>query len=513
MARYLRVGLLSLTSPRIRAYLSLLIPGLTPLLLILSISPWSGLDPVSGHPIFSIWGLSLGFILPLSFLVLAIIWSQEAMDNDQPSSRANLAPALLFFGVGLTFLSSQNALAILLAWGLLDLVFLWMMAQNHDQLPTETVRAARWNLLGMAFWFIFALTGMGGPLALFAIWVRLGVYPALSILTSAQGLPWPVVRMVQLVSISVGGYLLARYPGIALEGVWQVLAGFLAILAMVWGILSLWRERAGDKAGLYAYQVHMGFLLLALIAGLAIPPVVILLTTVSLILGWVVFDLAQGLTGQIAAPGIGRAPLIIAAANWLALPFTLGFGPRFWIYASLWEQGPGWLVVVGALSLALLFRPLLKSVLDITSQDVGSAEKTPKFAQVGVWLLSLTILGLGIYPDILLGPAGEMAVGLTPWNLVSFGTDKLLWVVLAILIPVLAGYLIFRWGSRFQAGEQLLVRSLAILRLEWLYGAFNALEDKLGEGLRRVASFGEGRGGWGWSLFLAILVLLWVIAS
>ncbi|MBI2845809.1 MAG: hypothetical protein HYX86_04610, partial [Chloroflexi bacterium] len=480
-----------------------LFPALVFLLLILGFSPWSGLDPIYGLPIFQVSGWSLVFIISSVFLVLGTAWLQFSLAKTENLSAA-LTSAFIFFGVGLLLLSSQNALAVLLAWGLLDLAFLWITVRSAETSAGLSLRAARWNLIGMLGWLVFAFSGFGGAWVLLAVWVRLGVYPAMQILSSFQEVAWPARSIFQFVAIIAGGYLLAQYPGMAMEGLLQIVVVLLALLAIAWGIFFLWREEDRSKTGLYIYQVQLGFFLLAVASGLTLPPSVAFLSILSTALGWVLFDAASRTSTAISRHWLNMIPISIAVANWLGLPLTPGFSSRLWVYGSLLREGKVWLLAVGLASLVLIFPPLARTVLaGFSSNGVVDSRN----ARIWLWLLTLATFVLGIYPDTLLSLAGPSEPQITPLSLARILPPPLLfWLLLLILAPLFIGFFILRFGGRLKVEGRYLETISRLLDLEWLYSSLRGGEDKLGSILRRLSAFGEGRGAWGWTLFLALLI-------
>jgi len=458
-------------------------------------------------------GPGLIFALLVTFVILVSIGVRFSEREEAPV----LVSTLLLAAGALLFLLSRNLLTLYLGWGLLDLTILLGLAQGAS--PRTATRAMIINFTaGLALLFsLLATTYLEGSptrynpqllalLIVLASWVRWGLYPVQMVHIAAQQIPFLSGSALQTVTLATGGYFLTLYEWPQLVGVPRTVLLLLAGLALFYGALSTWRK---ERLSLYLAQSQIGLLALGLLAGGTRGGQAVLLLTISLVLALSV--LRVGMEVLPSTPRqrfVVKIALGIGVASLCGLPLTAGFAARWLIYDSFFRQGQGLIVGLGALSSALTVGPLLGFISrgpDRRMKGRGG------WASAAIpWLLAAPLAILGLYPP----GAGALVRPETisesfPSLVQLLGVPSSLPIWAAIVLPLLLGYLVFRFEEWLLHRAGRFWERLFFLDLEGLYGATEKVGAKMCSGLRGVIMVVEG-GSLGWLLLLAFLVALFL---
>lgn len=472
-------------------------------------------------------GLSLyagGPGLILTLLVTFVIPVSIGLRFSGKEERAALVSALLLGAGAALFLLSHNSSSLYIGWGVLDLTILFALAQGTA--PRTATRAMIINFtagLTLLLSFLASTSSEGFPISpqllplllLFASWVRWGLYPLQMVHVASEEIPFLSGSALQTVALATGGYLLTLYEWPRLAGVPRILLFLLAGLALFYGAFSTWRNPTGPKGipweiqrekrlCLYLAQFQMGLLALGLLAGMSGGQAVLPLT-LGLVLALIL--LRGGMEVLPSTPHqrlIVKVALGIGVASLSGLPFTSGFAMRWLVYDSLLREGQGVIVALGALGSALIIPPLLEFITGAPDRPVKGEKGWGSVALLCLLVLPLVILGF--YPQIALARSEAISEPFPSlaqlWNLPS---SLPIWA--AILLPLLFGYLTFRFQGRLLSRVWPFWERLAFLDLEGCYGALERVGAKICSGLRGVVMVVEG-GSSGWLLLLALVVAL-----
>lgn len=474
--------------------------------------------------------------LILALLVTLVTLVSIGVRFSGREERGVLVSTLLLAAGAFLFLLSHNPLTLYLGWGLLDLTILFSLAQGAS--PRTVTRAMVINFTaGLAFLFslLAAASSEGSPvspqllalLIVLASWVRWGLYPVQMVHMAAEEIPFLSGSALQAVALATGGYLLTLYQWPRLEGVPRTVFLLLAGLGLLYGALSTWENPTGipreKRLCLYLAQSQMGLLALGLLAGGASGGQAVLPLMVSLILALSLLRM-----GMEVVPPTPRQQLMvkvalgIGVASLCGLPLTAGFACRWLIYDSLLQEGEGVIVGLGALGSALIVGPLLGLVTHSSERHVEGRGGWASLASL--WLLAVPLVILGLYPLRALVRL-EAVSGPFPSLAQLWGAAFSLPIWAAIVLPLLLGYLLFRFQERLlhRAGPFWERFSfpipqgsrgtgiLSYLDLEWLYGALEGVGGKISAGLTEVVMAVEG-GALGWLLLLGFIAAFFLLS-
>jgi hypothetical protein len=363
--------------------------------------------------------------------------------------------------------------------------------------------------------------------------------------------PW-ALRMVPLVS---GLYLLLRAEALghvpmAPGNEWMFLGGLGLLATALLGLAD--REVEASQAGKPAPRqagkpaprcvsllwigLHPVSLIL-LLAGVDDPlaAVAALLVAVNLPLSVGLLALTEKLPESSELSGssgtVRRVRWAWQAMRWLAVgsllgvPPTLGFAARWAAYRVLLETGAGaWLVVVTLATIPLAATLILDfrfSILDLHSSNPQSEIRNPKsasFLLFGPGLLTVPLLILGLQPLLLGSPVSAVAGGAA--RLALAGTLRTtpvgvgLWIVVALLVPLAAGYGLIQPGVQRRIVASRLPSPLAAgLALDWAYDLVGRAAQRVGAALTVVLAPLRGERYVSWTLLLAVILALVLIGQ
>ena len=512
-----------------------------------TISSWHPQALFGGHPAYRADGLALLFASTLALLGLTAIVA--SLDRPGRMNGRLYAALLALLAAGLSFVLSANWLTLCLSWALLDLaLFLALLAAGRG------TRAAKAALRGLGMNYLTGLallaaalhlTGQGGlslgstppspywVLAALAALVRAGAYPFhLWVPAEVEAEP-ETLALLRLLPLGAGLYLLARLCSLADGGSLLAAAGGLGFAV---GAFLAWAEGKGRLSSVALSQVGCA-VLSATLAG----PRGMIWPAINLLLCLDLLFLSQGEAGAAEVPegnfvlsaavrsalasGLRRlapyirsrlpspdfAPLaspLLAALGWtgraglwpkialaslFGLPLTMGFVGRRSFYGPLLAGGQWGLLALSLPVEALFFAALL----ELRPPAGGGQGRWGRL--VGGAVLAVLIVVLGVRPSLWASwarpPSGPTGVAL--W--------------LALLLPLVGGYLLHHWRRRV-SGRLRWTALSAALRLEWLYGLLWRAALGIGAALRAVAELSEGKAYLGW-IALVVLVAFLLLAS
>jgi NADH-quinone oxidoreductase subunit N len=345
----------------------------------------------------------VSFFLGLELLSVALYVLISYVRTESTSIEAGIkylilaasSSSILLFGLALIYAGS----------GSMDLSqFAAMM--NRTAGPGNTILL----LTGL----MLVLTGVGFKLAVvpFHLWTA-DVY---------EGAPLPVTAFIATVSKGGMFALFLRWfhvPDVGLAGVPGLVLSIIAIASMLTGNLLALRQTNVKRILAYSSIAHMGYFLVALLAGgaLGAPAATYYLTAyLATILG--AFGLMTVLSDpQREAASIGdyrglfwRRPLVAAAFTTMLLslagiPLTAGFLGKFYIIAAGASQSRWVLLFTLVLSSTIGLFYYLRILVAMYSQpgDIGPEKdsrlsRLPLQATVALAALTCLVFLLGIYP-------------------------------------------------------------------------------------------------------------------
>lgn len=471
--------------------------------------PWGGL---SGQPTLD--ARAAGLILALLLTLFIALYTGFEL----AFSGRGKGEAILLLGTGaLAFLFSRDSLSLFLSWGLLDLAILVNLSASYpgEGSPRIPSRAALSNLVGGAAWLSLFLSRQGslgpsgewGICLLFAFWVRSALYPIHMAMVASEETLFPEGSLLTLAILGSGGYLLTLGGWPQPEGWLRAVLLALAAMALLYGAFLPWRKQ---RLRLYLAQNQMGLLVLGLLIGSAWQAVFLQIVSLLLALGIFFFGKEVGSRLSGSCRLVVKGALAVAVASLLGLPPTGGFVARWLIYRSLWAEGGGTMLALGALTTVLITPPLLRTLVEPAQRPTLGQRGALTFS-VLLSALAVLLLLTGIYPPFLRSLGGEEAVpGSLPLigellNQTPFPTSMI--VGISLLLPPLLGYLLFRLKVQVRRGEPL----FRFLELEWLYGTLERAGSWLGGILRGAMGWMEGAPSPGWLLLFALILVLFIL--
>jgi formate hydrogenlyase subunit 3/multisubunit Na+/H+ antiporter MnhD subunit len=510
-------------------YITAVVSGFTTVL-ILSLR-W--IEPIVAVP--SLWQPSLLFgsvltlhtdviVQPLTLALALVTFSATLVDLDRTDSRhPQLGTAVLVLvPAGVVALWSANVLTMMISWAIYD----FLQAVTYIAAGGSTRTAVRATVLSslatLLFWTGAVLEGGGADVEMWslmtvngtslALWIvagmiRLWIYP-FHLSAPDDLVEVPPLGIPLLLSPVLGWGLWLRIiavtDGSALDpaGVSALAAGTLAL-----GGLLAWTCESPRRLLPWIGMAANGAIMLGTGLDNEIGPVVVVAGGVAWALGIAVLFLGDGWRQESL---LWNIPTLVGLLALLGVPFTLGFVTTASLFNRLaqggriqWGDTALWGIILGYL---FLLPSLVRRVLAPPSSPLPHKRVRLATRGVGLSLLAIPLIGVGLFPSLLLpgdvvGDAGltlgrQMAMpGLEGW---------LLWVIVLACGGVLA------WQERFLRAKIGLVLSAVhdVLRLEWLYGlAVGALNRGLSV-LRVADEVVGGAGALLWSLVLFLLIVL-----
>ncbi|MFQ6058781.1 MAG: proton-conducting transporter membrane subunit [Anaerolineae bacterium] len=500
-----------------------------------ALSRWRPLSQFRAELVYYADGLALPFLLLMTLLGLAAILSSLDRPLRGPEKNRLYAASFFLTAAGLSLVLSANLITLCLSWVLLDLgIFLVINLQGGDGPPLPAaIRALATNgVAGMALLAaalmvsqseasLVLVRGVVPLLALsllaLAALVRMGLYPAHLGLPATEGRLW-ANALYRLIPASAGVYLLVRAYSLA-RGPLPVEDTLLLLgsLAVVASAILAWGEKRVNGILSWVAINQVSYVVLAMGLGTPQMAIVALLQAVNLVLALGIFFLSQGMAegapSRLHALGV-QALRTVAVASLLGLPLTLGFWVRWGFYRQAVEGGAWPLVLLSAVASALLLPPLMASLRSAPSRP-GRLTET---GWAGLGLLALPLVLLGLQPLLLMplvrpvgGAASRPYLGqLIPSTYPLLGLE----IVAAILLPLLAGYGLYRaWQAFAERGEVLVQAICTALDLAWLYRLLWRGILRLGAALQGLAAFTEGKYALAWVVLLALVVVLLILGA
>lgn len=467
--------------------------------LAVEISSWTQLHTPNAAISFQVDELAGRFMLLTFFTILAV--TVASLDEQWDGPTDDYKPVILAVGAGmLAFVTADNLLSWLVAWILLDLMWLFTVGlpgRSQWALETGVIQGSGFFALFGATVFVWqehATMTFQFPeqpalpvyLIFGALLLRMGTFP-LHVLTRAQEkIPEQVRALTPLVMVGASGYWLLRWTqqwgvawlpaqtdlvlaaGLAATGLlaWRrrhateqtaALTAWLALLVL-W---ALWRERPDVAAG----TIWTGTLALSVLA----------------------------LYGGEEEAGGGVALLaMLAAVALIGVPGSPLHGIG-WLAGAELAGGSSWLAAAGALSLAGVTGGLLHILLAPSRGEYQRSRWT------GMLLLSLAAwpaLGglIWLRPDV----SAEVALEVP--GRVSFGMVALGWA---------GGVLAWRIRDLIAGGSWVIDRAVDIVNVTWLWHLAAHIVWAVASVIRGVVRVIEGE-NYGWLLLFLLVALLFL---
>lgn len=303
---------------------------------------------------------------------------------------AGLAAAFFLYGIALAYAGT----------GTLDLVALGSLTSGEHLLPIAVT---------------LILVGTGFKLALvpFHMWAP-DIY---------QAAPAPITALFASIAKAAALVFLIRLLTLQLPQIWEALLPLLwglALVSMVVGNLLALRQRNLKRLLAYSSIAHLGYVLVALAAGTslgrdaavyyAVAYVVMNLGALAVVAALTQGDRDRGdLEGY---RGVGRRYPLLGLAMGVCLlalaglPPTAGFMAKLLAFGAAVEAGNIVLAVIAVINTALAFFYYLRIVMVFYGQEETRRDVTaPAMGTLAVAIVaSLLVIGLGIFPQWLLGP-------------------------------------------------------------------------------------------------------------
>ncbi|MHA7861081.1 NADH-quinone oxidoreductase subunit NuoN [Tessaracoccus sp. Y36] len=368
-------------------------------------------------------------------------------------------PLLVFalFGM-LLFSSTNNLLVLFVAVEILSLplYLLTGMARRRRLLSQEA--ALKYFLLGsiasaIMLYGISLLYGYSGALTLAGIadavtagtgskWLllggmllasvgllfKMGAVPFHSWTPDAyMGAPTPVTGFMAVATKTAAVAALLRVYYVALGGLawdWQLLFSVVAVVTMLVGATAALAQTDIKRLLAYSSIAHAGFILVGVVgavqagdnvsvASVAAVAFYLLTYGVATLGAFAIVMMVRRAGGEANGleswKGLGRRSPLIAALmtlfmlSFAGIPLTAGFVGKLTVFASAWEGGYGWLVLVAVVMSVIAAFFYLKVVVAMWFQDADEATVgVVESPSAGTWVVlvvtGLATLVLGLVP-------------------------------------------------------------------------------------------------------------------
>jgi formate hydrogenlyase subunit 3/multisubunit Na+/H+ antiporter MnhD subunit len=487
------------------------------------ISPWHPLTLFESQLAYTTEGLAAPFALLTSLVCLAIVislskWRRQTDDN----SESPLYPAVFVVSAaGLSFIYSANLITLCLSWASLDLSLLFLVVgQGRHQAASDARGRALMvsSLTGLSLVVAALLLDGHGlspalvpSLLLVAALVRASFYPLHFWMLTDGDMEPPANALLQTIPIAAGLALLARLQEFSPQGLpYQSQLVTISSLALLATALSAWAKQDRHKA---IFCIAINQVALAVLAAVVAHQIKssLLWSANSLALCLSLLNLRPPEPARMGRYGLWlRAPLGLAIASLMGLPFTMGFVGRTALYRSLFALGQPYLWSLSIVADAVLFAALFRIGADLLSAPSNETASSDEWATWVPYLAGLIILAaplvlLGVHPPLVSFLVVDMDL---PAAAERIGrADIVLWF--ALLLPLVGGYLLHRGQKATLERSATFWKGLAaLLGLDWLHRWLWKVGWGIGAVLRALSQVTEGRGYLGWTLLLAFIAFL-----
>ena len=440
------------------------------------------------------------------------------------TSRGSAILSLLSLSGCLGACVSANILTLFVCWVAVDLALLGFNAWSAFS-PTE-IGSGWWRatinyLAGLVLLAILILHTQSGKAVLdqrfrralsVAALARMGVYPFPFPISPGGRPPVASVAITQTASLTFGALLLARLSadGLPMQAgvVTALAAGLLATALLAWQERDPYRLLHRVAAN-QAVTVAMAFYLA--------PPGDTGLAALLLVNSAVCLACALGDTRYVPN-GQGLRDLagpLIALASLAGIPATAGFAGRWHLTSMALPEWGSSIVLVTAISNALILPPLIRKARFLWSQP-NSRGEVPSWAS-GTALRALMVGGLlilfaGFFPSAISRlatpelPSAALAASAAESE--PSGTTVFL---LALFVPLAGGYLAHRalLSIRRQFAPATSIAA-ELLDLGWVHRALQWMTQKGQSALRGGAKLVEQGLYLAWTLAWVLVLLFWL---
>jgi len=315
-------------------------------------------------------------------------------------------------------MSGMRALVLLALSGPLLLVAAWAMEQygsgtNDVQLSQITAIALALGTgigLGMVPWYIWqpAIYQHGRVLAAIVLTVVLPAILLLHLGSMLQVSTWSGQQAFVQGLLLAGGFLTALVGSlmVAFQRSLGRAVGFAALADMGFVLMGLGMGTAESSRAAFLHMIYRGVAVSAAMMGVGM---------LQQVLGGDTLDHLRGAFRRAPAAMLG---LVVGGLSLAGMPMTAGFTTRLALYTPLMAAHPTWGMMLIASSLAPIWT-VARFCLAAWVSTPAVEGREPVSPGVIIVLLSLVLLALGIWPNLLTTLAGNWlsaTVGATLWQ-------------------------------------------------------------------------------------------------
>ncbi len=434
-------------------------------------------------------------------------------------SAINMTLMLAATGSGIAALFATSFVALVVAWGLTDILLVAAMLRYGQEgahraglalvsgiLATSALWAAPMLVQAegtSGFLELSRFAGSSASLLQLAVILRLGLVPLH--LWRPIDLKTEPVQLIPLVVIpTLLGFDLLTYLPALTAGLPSVLFALGAVTLLVGGFVA-WSEteERSSLAGVMVAETGLAVLAIANAGQQAVA------TTIAAAVAWglgiAVFALTPGWSGRRFWQG---AASLVALLSLLGVPATLGFVTRFTAYSGL--EADLLALAVALIGETLVVAALLRLWFWAEPRPLPRRQLLEPVYLAFFALAAIVLILTGLSPETFTGRGQDSGL-LALDALISQG-GVAGWAGWAL--PLVAGLTLFVLGEglrqRLEGGWQGLG---TLLRLEWVYGLFFIATRRIVSLMRGASSLVEGEGALLWTVVILLIILLYLTSD
>lgn len=318
-------------------------------------------------------------------------------------------------------LSQEAALKYFLLGALSSAFFLFGMALVYGFAGSFDYRAIDAAVQQPVYGHGLLLTGTG--LIAIGLLFKIGAVPFHNWVPDVYvGSPTPVTSFMAICTKLAAVGATARFFFVAVGAdrwSWQPVIAVIAVLTMIVGVVLALSQTDIKRLLAYSSVSHAGFILVAVV-GATVATTADPASSVASILfyllaygfatigAFAIVTMVRNSAGEVhdidSWAGLGRSNPVIAAIfavlmlSFAGIPLTGGFIGKWEVFASAWEGGYAWLVVVAVIASLMAAYVYLKVVVKMFFSDAAEGVAVAKAS-----LLTLVPIGVGAVATIYLG--------------------------------------------------------------------------------------------------------------
>jgi multicomponent Na+:H+ antiporter subunit A len=422
-------------------------------------------------------------------------------------------------GAGVAALVATSFVALIIAWGLTDILLAAAMLRYGREgtrraglalfsgvLATSVLWAA--PLLAEAegisgFVDLAHFGGVSASLLQVAVILRLGLVPLH--LWRPIDLQTDLAQLIPLIVIpTLLGFDLLTYLPALTAGLPSVLFVLAALTVLVGGV-DAWSQtdERSSLAGVMVAETGLAVLAVANAGQQAVATAVA--AAVAWALSVTIFSLTPGWSGRYFWRGI---PSLLALLSLFGVPGTLGFVVRFTAYSGL--EADLLVLSVALLGEAFAIAALVRLWFWAEPRALPERRLFEPISLAVFAAAAIALLLAGISPEIFTGRGQDTALLDLGTMIAQGGVAG--WAGWAL--PLVAGVTLFLAGEGLRQRLEGVWRGLGtMLRLEWVYGLFYAAAGWFVSLLRGTSSVVEGEGALLWTTVILLMILLYLTGN